>query len=148
MNKQLQKIKSQISNLTKQKEEIEGKLIFKTPDYKRAQNSVGKFFKVKNNYPCAEKEPDYWDLYYYVKSIDIDSYNIWNDSENNNVTIGLKVDSFEIDKFGKVEIDFNRNSYFHLIGEEVKDNQEIKNVLIKIYQAGMYFYMKLKVDKE
>jgi len=66
---------------------------------------IGSCFKYRNNYSCPEKPSDYWWMYTQVLKADGGSLVCW---------------EFQRDKNGKIEIDFQRFYYPHLLEGHIK----------------------------
>lgn len=131
--------KIKINKLKDDLAKFEREGFLKSEEYKDAQSKVGKFFRYKNCYSCSEKEDDYWFTYALVEDVNLDCPNY---SIN---YPAFKIKRFEMDKYGDIFIKDEKLCYKDSLGEEVEDNQEIKDLLFKIYQKCMSIYIKIPV---
>lgn len=130
--------KIKINKLKDDLVKLEKENFLKSKEYKDAQSKVGKFFKYKNCYSCAEKPEDYWFLYSYVKKVNLDCCN-----HSINYPV-FEVERFQIDKYEDINIKSEKLCYGDSLGEEVKDLNEIKEVLRRIRVPVDYYELIIK----
>ena len=108
----LEKIRKNINNVIYERENIERE--------KENKKFLGKCFKVRNCYSCAEIESDYWWLYFYINNLE--------DGET-------KALSFQKDKNGKISIEKStwcrpRSDYIEIAKKEF--DSEFEKILVEL----------------
>ena len=90
------------------------------PEFKKFE---GRYFKVKNHYGNPEKRSDWWWLYTKVTQINPDDVY---DTNGNGVGCHCKGYTFQTCKYGNVEIEKNKQTYIHSLGQEITEKEFVE----------------------
>jgi len=98
---------NQIAELEEREREIRTELyrLRGIETQERNRSLVGRCFKYRNSYSCPEKPSDYWWMYTKVMKLKGANIICW---------------QFQTDRDGKIEIEFARSYYNHMVGDQVE----------------------------